>query len=158
MATFYTVLNDALVRRDFTLNGQTEIEYQGEPSTVQAIQNAAKAEIYGFEVGLKVNFTQDLQLTSQYNITDGFSEEDDGTRAPNRHVAPQFGNTHLLYQWNRLKLDAFVEYNSQFDFEDLAPSQVNNDFLYALDENGNPFSPSWATLNFGAQYEITKAL
>ena len=27
-----------------------------------------------------------------------------------------------------------------------------------LDESGNPFSPSWATLNFGAQYEITKAL
>tara|TARA_R100000935_G_scaffold36196_1_gene57092 strand:+ start:210008 stop:212413 length:2406 start_codon:yes stop_codon:yes gene_type:complete len=158
MATFYTVLEDALVRRDFNLNGVTEIEYQGELSTVQAIQNAAKAEVYGFEVGVEVNFTRDLQLTSHYNITDGFAEEDDGTKAPSRHIAPQFGNSHLVYQWKKLKLDAFAEYNGQFDFEDLAPSQVNNDFLYALDDNGNPFAPNWYTLNFGAQYSITEAL
>lgn len=158
MAIFYTVLEDALVRRDFNLNGVTEIEYQGELSNVQAIQNAAKAEVYGFEVGVEVNFTNDLQLTSHYNITDGFAEEDDGTKAPSRHIAPQFGNSHLIYQWKKLKLDAFAEYNSQFDFEDLAPSQVSNDFLYALDENGNPFAPNWYTLNFGAQYSITKAL
>ncbi len=158
MATFYTVLEDALVRRDFNLNGVTQIEYQGELSTVQAIQNAAKAEVYGFEVGLEVNFTENVQLTSHYNITDGFAEEDDGTKAPSRHIAPQFGNSHLTYQWKKLKLDAFAEYNGQFDFEDLAPSQVSNDFLYALDENGNPFAPNWYTLNFGAQYSITQAL
>jgi len=40
----------------------------------------------------------------------------------------------------------------------LAPSQQNNAFLYAKDRNGNPYSPNWYTLNFGAQYEITKAL
>lgn len=158
MALFYTVLEDALVRRDFNLNGVTEIEYQGELSTVQAIQNAAKAEVYGFEVGLEMNFTEDLQLTSHYNITDGFAEEDDGTKAPSRHIAPQFGNSHVIYKWKKLKLDAFAEYNSQFDFEDLAPSQQNNAFLYATDNNGNPFAPNWYTLNFGAQYSITEAL
>lgn len=158
MATFYTVLEDALVRRDFNINGVTEIEYQGELSNVQAIQNAASAEVYGFEVGLEVNFSRDLMLTSHYNITDGFSEEDDGTKAPSRHIAPQFGNSHILYKWRKLKLDAFAEYNGQFDFEDLAPSQQNNAFLYAADEKGNPFAPNWYTLNFGAQYNITQAL
>jgi hemoglobin/transferrin/lactoferrin receptor protein len=158
MATFYTVLEDALVRRDFNINGVTEIEYQGELSNVQAIQNAASAEVYGFEVGLEVNFSRDLMLTSHYNITDGFSEEEDGSRAPSRHIAPQFGNSHLIYKWKKLKVDAFVEYNGQFDFEDLAPSQQNNAFLYATDENGNPFAPNWHTLNFGAQYQLTDAL
>ncbi|MDX1463778.1 MAG: TonB-dependent receptor, partial [Marinirhabdus sp.] len=117
-----------------------------------------KAEVYGFEVGMEVNFTQDLQLTSQYNITDGYAEEDDGTRAPSRHVAPQFGNSHLIYTWKKLKVDAFAEYNGQFDFEDLAPSQQSNDFLYAKDENGNPFAPNWYTLNFGAQYSVNTSL
>ena len=158
MSTFYTVLNDALVRRDFSLNGETEIEYQGELSTVQAIQNAAKAEVYGFEVGMKVNFSKALQLTSQYNITDGFAEDADGTRAPSRHISPMFGNSHFIFKNKKLKLDAFAEYNGQFDFEDLAPSQQNNAFLYAKDGNGNPFSPNWLTLNFGAQYDVTKAL
>ncbi len=158
VASFYTVLNDALVRRDFSLDGKTEIEYQGELSNVQAIQNAGKAEIYGLEAGLEVNFCEAWQLTSQYNITDGYQEEDDGSTAPVRHAAPQFGNTHLRFTKEKWKLDAFAEYNGQFDFEDLAPSQVANDYLYAKDENGNPYSPRWYTVNFGAQYSITEAI
>ncbi len=74
-----------------------------------------------------------------------------------RHVAPQFGNTHVLWKHNKWTLDAFSEYNGKFDFEDLAPSEQNKAYLYAIDENGNPYSPSWYTLNFGAQYQISKA-
>ena len=57
-----------------------------------------------------------------------------------------------------MEIDAFTEYNGQFDFEDLALSEQNKSYLYAKDKNGNPFSPSWYTVNFGAQYQITKAL
>lgn len=158
IATYYTILKDALVRRDFSLNGQTEIEYQGELSTVQAIQNAGNAEVYGFEVGVSIDFSKSLQFTSQYNITDGFTEEDDGTEVPIRHAAPQFGNGHLIYKKSKWKVDAFTNFNGEFDFEDLAPSQQNNAFLYALDENGNPYSPSWYTLNLAGQYQVTDAL
>jgi len=158
LGTFVSHLKDALVRRDFNLNGETQIEYQGELSNVQAIQNAAKAEVYGFEVGVEINFTKNIQVTSQYNITDGYEEDDDGSRNPIRHAAPQFGNSHLIYKNNTWKFDFFVDYNGQFDFEDLAPSQAANDYLYAKDANGNPYSPSWYTLNFGAQYNITQAI
>ena len=158
LAGYITQLKDALVRRDFELDGLTEIEYQGELSNVQAIQNAAKAEVYGFEAGVEVNFSEELQLTSQYNITDGFEEDDAGNKNPIRHAAPQFGNSHLTWKKGKLKLDAFAEYNGQFDFEDLAPSQQNNDFLYAKDANGNPYSPNWYTLNLGGEYEINKSL
>ncbi len=158
LAGYITQLKDALVRRDFKLDGESEILFQGELSNIQAIQNAAKAEVYGFEVGLEVNFCKDLQLTSQYNITDGFEEDNAGNRNPIRHAAPQFGNTHLIWKHGKLKLDAFAEYNGQFDFEDLAPSQQNNAFLYAKDANGNPYSPNWYTLNLGGQYAITEAL
>jgi hemoglobin/transferrin/lactoferrin receptor protein len=158
LAGYITQLKDALVRRDFELDGFTQIEYQGELSNVQAIQNAAKAEVYGFEAGVEVNFNEDLQLTSQYNITDGFEEDDAGNTNPIRHAAPQFGNSHLIWKKGKLKLDAFAEYNGQFDFEDLAPSQQNNDFLYAKDSNGNPYSPNWYTLNLGGAYEINKSL
>ncbi len=158
VATFYTVLENALVRRDFELDGETEILYQGELSNVQAIQNSGKAEVYGFESGIEINFSKALQLTSQYNITDGFTDEEDGTRAPIRHAAPQFGNTHFIFNKGKLKMDAYVIYNGQFDFQDLAPSQQNNALIYATDENGNPFSPRWHTLNFAAQYKLTKAL
>ena len=154
---YITFLEDALVRRDFSINGQTEIMYQGELSTIQAIQNGGKAEIYGFEAGVEINFTKNLQFTSQYNYTGGYQLEEDGSRVAVRHVAPQFGNAHLIWEYKKLKLDAYANYNGQFDFEDLAPEEQNKAYLYALDENGNPYSPSWYTLNFGAQYKINKA-
>ncbi len=157
VATYVTLLEDAMVRRDFELDGESEIIYQGELSNVQAIQNTESAEIYGFEAGLEINFSEQLQLTSQYNITDGFQKEEDGSKVAVRHVAPQFGNTHLLFKYKKFKFDAFAEYNGKFDFEDLAPSEQNKSYLYALDKNGNPYSPSWHTINFGAQYQITES-
>ncbi|MFK5879509.1 MAG: TonB-dependent receptor, partial [Flavobacteriaceae bacterium] len=141
----------------YSLDGQTEIIYQGELSNVQAIQNGGKAEIYGFEAGVEINFSKNVQLTSQYNITDGFQEEEDGSKVAIRHVAPQFGNTHLTWKFSKLKLDAFAEYNGEFSFEDLAPGEQGKPHLYAKDKNGNPYSPSWYTINFGAQYQISKA-
>jgi len=158
MAGYLTDLKNAMVRRDFSIGGQTEIDYQGEPSQVQAIQNAATARLYGFEVGLEVNFCEALMLTSQYNITDGYEETENGVRSPVRHAAPQFGNAHLIWNRGRIKIDAFAEYNGQFDFEDLAISQQNNDFLYAKDANGNPYSPSWYTLNIAGSIELTRSL
>jgi len=158
LTTYMTLLEDAMVRRDFEINGQSEIIYQGELSNVQAIQNGGKAEIYGFEAGLEINFSKQLQLNSHYNFTGGSQEEDDGSNVAVRHVAPQFGNTHLLWKHNKWTLDAFSEYNGKFDFEDLAPSEQNKPYLYALDKNGNPYSPSWYTFNFGVQYQITEAL
>ena len=67
LAAYYTYLDDALVRRDFSLHGQTTIDYQGEPSRVQAIQNAAFAEVHGLEAGLKMALSEQLvfQITSE---------------------------------------------------------------------------------------------
>ncbi|MFG6687973.1 TonB-dependent receptor plug domain-containing protein [Mariniflexile sp. HNIBRBA6329] len=156
MSTYYTYLDNALVRRDFSLNGNTEIMYDGELSNVQAIQNAAKAWIYGFEVGMKLAITDNLQATSQYSVVGG-TEEEDTVKLPVRHAAPNFGNTHLVYTNNNLKLDAFAVYNNEFSFYQLAPSEIEKGYLYAKDVNGNPYSPSWYTLNFRSQYQISKS-
>ncbi len=158
LATYYTYLDNALVRRDFDLNGETQIEFGGELSTVQAIQNAARARIYGFEAGIKYEFARNFKITSRYTFVGGEEELDDGETAPSRHVSPQFGNTHFTFSSDKLMIDTFLEYNGQFDFDDLAPSQQNNAFLYAEDENGNPFSPSWYTVNVRTQYQITDQL
>lgn len=158
LATYVTHLEDALVRRDYALNGVTQINYQGELSRVQAIQNAAEARVYGFEATVKINFSKELQLTSAYTLTDGYEEDEEGAQNPIRHAAPQFGNTHLIFTKNKWKLDAFAIYNGQFDFKDLAPSQQNNVYLYAKDANGDPYSPKWYTLNIATEYHINEAL
>lgn len=158
VAAYHSMLFDAMVRRDFSINGETQIMYQGELSNVQSIQNAEQANIYGIEVGMEVNFSKELQLTSQFNITDGYQKEEDAVKVPVRHAAPKFGNTHLKFRKNKWKLDTFAVYNGQFDYDELAPSQQNNGYLYAEDENGNPYSPRWYTLNIRAQYCFSSGL
>jgi hemoglobin/transferrin/lactoferrin receptor protein len=155
MNTYYTYLDNALVRRDYNLNGETEIIYDGELSNIQAIQNASKAWIYGFEVGLKWAITNQLKLTSQYSIIGG-TEENGGMEVPIRHVAPYFGNTHLIWVNKSLKFDLFAVYNNELSFYQLAPSEIEKDYIYALDANGNPYAPSWYTFNFRTQYQINK--
>lgn len=152
MATYYTFLDNALIRRNFELNGETEILYAGELSTVQSIQNASKSWIYGFEAGIEINFSERLKLRSQYNIIGG-TEDDEGVEVPIRHVAPNFGRTHFTWKNEKLLFDAFMAYNSELSFNQLAPSEVSKDYLYAKDGNGNPYAPSWYTLNFRTQYQ-----
>jgi hemoglobin/transferrin/lactoferrin receptor protein len=156
LATYYTYLDNALVRRDFDLNGETELLYDGEMSNIQAIQNASKAWIYGFESGLEVNFSNEFKLTSQYNIIGG-TEEDDDVEVPVRHVSPNFGNTHLVFKKENFRLDAFVNYNGELSYDQLAPSEIEKDYIYALDNNGNPYSPAWYTLNLRTQFQFNRS-
>ncbi|CAM4067607.1 TonB-dependent receptor [Gillisia hiemivivida] len=156
LAGFYTYLDDALVRRDYNLDGSTTIEYQGEPSRVQAMQNAASAYVYGFEGGLEVRFSNNLKLLSQITITKGKEEQDDGSKAPLRHAAPLYGNTHLVWTKNKLKLDLFSEYNGSLGFDELAPSEQGKAYLYAVDSNGNPYFAEWYTLNITANYRFSE--
>ncbi|MCR9181966.1 MAG: TonB-dependent receptor [Flavobacteriaceae bacterium] len=158
MATFYTKLENALVRRDFSLNGETEIEYQGELSNVQAIQNAADARVYGFEAGVRINFCETLSLQSNYTIAKGYEELDNGNKAPLRHAPPQFGNTRLVWKNNRIKIDAFVNYSGEISAENLAPSEANKPEIYPVNSNGDLYSPGWYTLNLATQYQITDFL
>ena len=152
---YYTLLENALVRRDYSLNGATEIEYQGETSNVQAIQNASKAEVYGVEIGAKANLSKSLRLTSQFNYASGVEQEEDGSYVPFRHVPPLFGDTHLIWSKDKWTLDASVAYSGAFDFNELAPSQQNSPESYAVDRNGNPFSPSWYDVSLASRYILS---
>ncbi len=158
MGVYATFLDNALIRRPFELNGNSQVVFDDELSDVLAIQNASQAYIYGLEVGLKINVTPHLKLVSQYNIVRGEEEDADGVNVPVRHVVPDFGNTHLIWHKNKLKLDAFADYSAQLAFNQISPSIVSSNFLFATDANGNPFSPSWYTLNLRSQYQINERI
>ena len=157
-ASFYTYLVDALVRRDFQFNGNSEIMYNGELHNVQAIQNAAKAYVYGFEFGLDAFLSENLSVNANLTFTEGIEEEQDGTDTPGRHVAPTFGDFHIVWKNQKLKTDLFANFNGEISFGDLAMSEKTKDYIYAVDADGNPYSPSWYTLNFRSQYQLSHAL
>jgi hemoglobin/transferrin/lactoferrin receptor protein len=152
---FYTILNDAMVRRDYTLNGEDSILYDGETSQVQAIQNAAVATVYGLQASIEVKLPAGFGISSVVNFQKGEEELDDGTTSPSRHAAPVFGMSHLTYAMQKLKLDFYAAYSGQVSYEDLSEEGKATDYLYAVDDDGNPYSPGWYTLNFKAMYQIT---
>lgn len=155
---YYTLLSNALVRRNFTFNGQDSIIYDGELSQVQAIQNAAKASIYGVQAGIEVKLPYGFGLSSKINYQHGEEELDDGTTSPLRHAAPTFGITSLTYNTQKLTLDFYVVYNGTRSYEQLPAEEQGKAYLYAIDPNGNPYSPGWYTLNFKAMYSLTDKL
>jgi len=155
---YYTILKDALVRRDFTINGQDSIQYDGRFSRVQAIQNSAQATVYGIQAGVKLELPSGFRVSSQINIQKGEEEQDDGTMAPLRHAAPTFGETHLSYTYDKLEVDIYAEYNGELSNSELAPSEKGKEYLYAKDMSGNPYSPGWCTLNLNSAYEVSSTV
>lgn len=155
---YYTLLDNALVRRNFTLNGRDSIVYNGELSQVQAIQNAAQARVYGLQAGLEINLRNGFRLSSQFTYQKGDEELDDGTTSPLRHAAPYFGITRLSYTAKRLRAELYCVYNGGVTNKGLAQEEQGKDYMYAIDADGKPYSPSWYTLNVKAQYQLLNYL
>ncbi|NCA75118.1 MAG: TonB-dependent receptor [Alphaproteobacteria bacterium] len=155
---YYTYLNNAMVRRNYTMNGLDSIMYDGEMCRVQAIQNAAFATVYGIQAGLEVKLPAGFGFTSQFNYQKGEEELDDGSKSSLRHAAPWFGISHLTYKANKLELDLYGVYNGEISYANLCEEERGKSYLYAKDADGNPYSPAWYTLNIKALYQITNNL
>lgn len=155
---YYTLLDNALVRRAFTVNGQDSIMYNGIMSKVFAIQNAAKANVYGFHAGIEVKLPGGFNVSSRYNYQHGTEEMDNGSESPSRHAAPAFGVTRLSYANKSLRLQFYAMYSAEVSYENLNEEERQKPVIYAKDDDGNPYSPSWYTLNFKASYQFTDHL
>ena len=158
-SSYLTYLYNGMVRGDFVLeNGLTEIIYDGSLSQIQALQNSSRSLIYGLEFGMKWPLSQNLILKTQHNMIAGYELNELPFSLPVRHIPPNYGNFHIVFKKGRLNLDAFVNYNSEIPYKDLAESERAKAYLYALDKNGNPYSPSWYTINVRTKYSFSEKI
>lgn len=153
---FYTYLNNALVRRNSSLNGNDRLFFDGGLKRIQSIQNAAFAEVFGIQTGVEARLTKQIKFENKLNIQRGTEELKDGSTSPSRHVAPLFTVSRLSYVTEKLQVQASFIYNHQIKYEDLNVGEQEKAYLYAADENGLPYSPSWYTFNINTQYKINK--
>ncbi len=148
---FYTVLSDAMVRRDFLFNGADSIMYQGQLSRVEAIVNAGRANVYGLHINFVANLGRNLMFRSDINFTDGYDQDD----VPLRHTAPLFGSARLIFENERLEADIYTLFNGSKSFDRMAPSERSKPHIYAEDDEGRPYSPAWATLNMKFSWRLS---
>lgn len=147
---FYSVLKDAMVRRDFIFNGQSTLMYDGVESQVQAIVNDDRAIIYGISLKARAQLTSNLLLNTYYNRSKGEYKDS----SPVRHVPPTFASIALKYKLKKLTSNLSVEYNGEISNSDLANSEKGKPHLYANDKNGLPYSPKWICVNLNNSYQF----
>ncbi len=157
-SVFYTWLNNAMTRRDFTFGAEDSIPYDGELSKVQALTNASSAYVYGFQLAINAELFNHFIFQSNLTYTKGQEKDENDEYIPLRHVAPLFGSTHLIYRKDKLNIDLYSIYNGEISFENLAPSERAKPTIYATDYNGNPYCPAWYTFNIKAMYQLNQYL
>ncbi|MXV39086.1 TonB-dependent receptor plug domain-containing protein [Flavobacteriaceae bacterium Ap0902] len=155
---YHSWLQDALVRRDFSLNGQDYILYDGELSKIQAIQNAARAKVYGGLFSMEFNLSRNFKFLGNFNYTHGEEQLEDGTWSPLRHAAPLFGKGALIFERKILKLSLETIFNGEISAEKLPPSEKSKDYLYALNNKGEPYVPAYSIINFKSQITLNNYL
>lgn len=155
---YYTLLDNAIIRRDYQLNGMDSIMYKGEMSKVKALQNGSQAKVYGVQAGIDIKFPAGFGFDSQFNYQKGVEEAEDGTEGPSRHAAPMFFVTHIMYSKPKVKLDLYTIYTAEVSYNNLAVEERDKPYLYAKDGDGNPYAPSWYTLNFKVMYQINQQI
>ena len=155
---YSNLLDNAMVRRPFTLNGQDSILYENDRSQVDAIQNAAQATVIGFVFGVDAKLGRGISLNLRYNWQDGQEEDDDNAKpVPLRHSPPPFGQAGLSWEKKKLRMQAYIQFSAGFSFSDLPPSEQSKP-IYARNDAGEPFAPSWTTFNLKGSYQLTKQL
>jgi len=149
---YYTYLTNAIVRRNFTLNGDTTLVYDGDTVRITANTNSNEAIIYGAFFGVKLRISEALNVESNVNYTYG---EDLTDKLPLSHIPPVFGKTSLNYQFQNgerlkpLKLSVYSYYNGWKRLAEYGSSSVDN-----LSEATADGMPAWYTINFRSSYEF----
>jgi len=151
---FYTYLDQAMVRRPFTVNGHETIIFNGQPSKVYAIQNAAYGTVLGCSAALEIQLPSNLRLTSHYNYQFGKEEMDNGILSRSRHAAPAFGISRLSFSHENLTMELNTAYSAEVSYQNLNEEERLKPAIYATDKNGKPYSPAWQVFNFKAMYQF----
>jgi hemoglobin/transferrin/lactoferrin receptor protein len=151
---FYTYITNLMVRRDAQFNGQDSILYDGTLSRVLSIQNAASAWITGISMDVRADLSNRIGFRGSLNYLDGEDNEGESIR----HVPPVFGSAGFTYTAKKIKLDVWTDFNGQISNANLAPSEKGKPQIYAVDDQGNPYSPSWYTINLAGFYQINPNL
>ena len=141
---YFTYLFNAIIRSDFTLNGQDSILYDGEITNIQTNVNTNQAQIYGVSTYLNWRIIKNLTFNTTYNFTKGI---DLSNNLPLAHIAPQFGKIELIYKNDKFNTAIYSYYNLRKNVKNYGGSSDNLD--EAIEDFG---TPAWSTLNYRVSY------
>jgi hemoglobin/transferrin/lactoferrin receptor protein len=149
---YYSILSNAIVRREFVLNGQDSLDYDGEQLKILANVNTGDAVIYGSSAVISTQFNKLPNIDGAITYTHGWDTEED---MPLSHIPPIFGRLSLSKEIGKanglkpIRVTVYSHFNGWKRLEQYGSPSVDN-----LSEATPDGTPSWATLNFIASYKL----
>ncbi|MEL6627018.1 MAG: TonB-dependent receptor [Bacteroidota bacterium] len=147
VGTFFTAYRDAIVLRDFQVDGRDSILYEGQLSKVQANVNAQEALLLGGYMSVKIQ-GKHLELFQTLNYTYG-DVLHPFQNIPLDHIPPLFGKGQLNYLQPRWKASFEWVFNGEKGLNRYSPRDEGN-ISFATAEG----SPAWMIFNVKATYRL----
>ena len=154
--TYYTLLNNYIVRGPYEIDGQSKIYYNGELSNVVANINKGNAYIIGGTFLFKAQLSNTWNTRASLTYTKGDTYD---TKEPMSSVPPIFGNIELNFVRNRIETGINLVYNGRKKADQYNISEgIDNieETPYVLSEQAYYGSPSWYTLNYYMRVKTSK--
>lgn len=149
---FYTYLVNYMTLQDIRYEGQDSIWFNGVHSDIEGLVNNGGGWLYGLNGSVDAEFLDHFSFFSDISMMKG----EDRDEKPLQGISPMFASAGLAYKAKQLKLQLYMNYNSEFSYDNFPVSEINRPHIYALNEDGKPYSPEWMTLNFKAAFQLHK--
>ena len=147
---YYTLLEDAIVKQAFSLNGQDSLWYDDEYLTVYANTNSQDAFLFGYNAKAYIHLNKHWSSTHTISYTYG---KDESADALLDHIPPLYGKSQIDWVKNNYRLGLFAFYNAWKKAEDYSPNGSDN-----LDEAIADGTPAWWTLNLSCSINLSDKL
>lgn len=159
--TYYTLLENYIIRDEFTVNGSSQVLFDGELGNVVANQNRGNAYIYGYTANYQGRLSNKITTSGFITYTKGRTYD---TKEALSSIPPLFGQFDINYSADKLQLGATLRFNSKKDISDFNFTEGidNHDLTPIINPSATEDidiyygSPSWATLGFNSSYEFNE--
>lgn len=146
---WYTRYTNAIVVRDFTIDGQDSIFYDGVLSNVQANVNARQAWLGGISHAIHFRWNR---LELGHTITWTYGQDISGG-VPLDHIPPLFGQATVSYPAGRWQFLGKIAYQGWKRLDRYSPRDENN-AEFATEDGW----PAWGRLDLKASYRMSDRL
>ena len=149
---YYSLLTDAIVRREASISGQDSLYYDGDKLKILTNVNTGTAVIYGSSASFSTHFKKLPNIEGAFTYTYGWDTEAD---MPLSHIPPVFGRLALSKSFGKSQFDQpakmiiYSNFNGWKRLDDYGSSSVDNVSEATVDG-----TPSWFTLNGTLSYKF----
>ena len=149
-STFATLLENAIVKQSYEINGSSIINYDSNDYQILANQNIQTAFVYGLSSSFNAVFKEKLHLSSSICYTRGLVLS---SGFPMGHIPPLFGKLNFKYLCEKFEFSFSSLFNGAKKIKDFGEGNIDN--LSEATPNGYP---SWGVLNTQISYNWNQSI